>query len=174
MDKNIGREKGEKVTKKPTNNGTNIPILERTVVPTVSSCEASLFRQARTPLGNPDKEYVALWNPMAHNPLIHCYDKIISILKRGRSKRVAIAWKKFADDNIVNMRPSHECQLFIDILVCPKHKQHPEVVIKTDGAITFRCCCAEFRIQCFYMFNKLLAGYSMNEAVVYWKKVNRI
>jgi hypothetical protein len=55
MEKNEVDEKGKKATKKPENDGLNTPVPDGTAVKNVSKSEAELFRQARNPLGDPNK-----------------------------------------------------------------------------------------------------------------------
>jgi hypothetical protein len=53
MDKNKAGEK--KTIANPKNDGTNTPVPDRSAVRIVPKSEAKLLRQARNPLGDPDK-----------------------------------------------------------------------------------------------------------------------
>lgn len=39
----------------------------------------------------------------------------------------------------------------IEAVVCPIHKEHPQVILGEDNVITLQCCCTEFKLQCFYI-----------------------
>jgi len=44
----------------------------------------------------------------------------------------------------------------IEEMVCPTHKQHPVVIEEEDG-VKLKCCCADFKVQCFYLVKKMVS-----------------
>jgi hypothetical protein len=56
----------------------------------------------------------------------------------------------------------------IEAITCPVHKQHPKIVMDGGNAVKFECCCAEFKVQCFYILTKLVEGESFDRAMSKW------
>jgi hypothetical protein len=55
------------------------------------------------------------------------------------------------------MDTNTEIKTAIEGLLCPVHKKHPSVGYQKDNSMLLTCCCAEFKIQCFYLVKKMLA-----------------
>jgi len=39
----------------------------------------------------------------------------------------------------------------IEAVACPTHNKHPQIIMGEDNEIMLQCCCAEFKLQCFYI-----------------------
>jgi len=49
-----------------------------------------------------------------------------------------------------------EAKHIMESLVCPDHKEHPEVEKQPDGSMKIYCCCTHFKTYCIYILRKLL------------------
>jgi len=54
------------------------------------------------------------------------------------------------------MKDKPELKEVIEGLVCPTHKEHPDIEIQPDGGLKIHCCCVHFKVQCTYILKKML------------------
>jgi hypothetical protein len=59
---------------------------------------------------------------------------------------------------MVTMEDKVELEEVIETLVCPVHKEHPDVEKQPDGSIKIHCCCSHFKTQCIYILHKMFGS----------------
>jgi hypothetical protein len=68
------------------------------------------------------------------------------------------------------METSPNVKSVIEAITCPVHNEHPQIIMEGGNAVKLECCCAEFKVQCFYILKKLVEGESFDRAISTWDK----